>query len=535
MTMVTCWHCCRQVDNGVAFCQCLIEGQPAPLLIGRYSVRGFLGAGAFGTVYKCFDPVVRRTVAIKRLERRATSMLNEVRELNVPGRLAHDNIIQVFDVLEDEKSIVMEYAEGGSLRDRMTNDRKWVQLNFIRIMREVSEGLRAAHSARIYHLDIKPDNILLTSSGKVKLGDFGVCRLVESTEYADAAVGTLPYMSYEALSGTRYKSEADIHSLGCVMYEVCAGRLPWIAHGNILAWYAMKTNETPTRLSQVTQGVDDLLSQLVSRMLARDETRITNIDSVIQQLSYLDPHEKRDVSTIDDLQMRLGAIYGFANAQRTPLYLLSQYLISIRSLSVALKTQDSAAAYHLFPKAFAWLCAATTAVNLRLGQVIWLKYDGRCPYCREIQCSCHTAWHRDQAAQNQILLERLAGRQPNQADPPQSFYSYRALFERIYGEINSTQDLQSIIAHNYSEVAEAMDAVLHLLPNDDSNSVLAMQLEFSDLAAWFFAILNKFEPEYDLPSALRNLFADGCYACKNIRCVCPEPMGVANWRKALEV
>ena len=397
-----CWNCASPVIEGLAFCpKCLSHGDPTPLSFGRYVVQRELGSGAYGIVYSCHDPLVSRQVAVKKIARRAYSMIEEVRELQIPGRLQHENIIEIFDVLEHESAIVMEFAEGGSLRDRMIKDPAWVRENFLRLMRDVCQGLQAAHSAKILHLDIKPDNILLTKDGAAKIGDFGVSKLVESSEYADGAAGTPPYMAVEALDGqSSYKTEADVHSLGCVMYEILAGRLPWIAHGTVMAWLMKKTSEEPVPLTDAaTQEVDDLLSQLVSRMITRGSTRIRNIDIVLQQLLHLDPDVPQGERTIDDMQIRLGAIYGFVNADRSPLYLLTQYLIAVRSLSNALRTEDKAEAGRVFPKAFAWLCAASTAVNLRLGQMIWLKYEMNCPYCAKKICECPGSWQRDEPQQ----------------------------------------------------------------------------------------------------------------------------------------
>ena len=301
------------------------------------------------------------------------------------------------------------------------------------------------------------------------------------------------------------------------------------------AWNAVKNATEPSPLRDAAVGeVDDLLSQLVSRMLSKGPSRILNVDSVIQQLRYLDPTALQG-STIDDLQLQLGAIYGFANATRSPLYLLTQYLIAVRSTTNAMRARKFDEVESLFPRAFAWLCASATSLNLRLGQLVWLKYESTCPYCGDQVCKCAESWNRDTPDRNEALLERLHGRQANQASDPKPFRVYQAEFERMYGDLNRQEGLESTVNHAYSEVAEAMDAVIHLMPADDSRSLLAMQLEFSDLVAWFFALLNLYDQEYDLPDAVRRTFSDGCYACKEKQCRCPEPLGVSNWRRALGV
>ena len=96
-----CWNCASPVIEGLAFCpKCLSHGDPTPLSFGRYVVQRELGSGAYGIVYSCHDPLVSRQVAVKKIARRAYSMIEEVRELQIPGRLQHENIIEIFDVLE---------------------------------------------------------------------------------------------------------------------------------------------------------------------------------------------------------------------------------------------------------------------------------------------------------------------------------------------------------------------------------------------------------------------------------------------------
>ena len=513
-----------------------MDGNPTPLRFDRYRVKSELGQGGYGVVYRCADPVMNRDVAVKKFDRRAITALAEVKELHVPGRLEHANIVTIYDVLDHDGAIVMEFVPGGSLRSRMNLDPEWVKEHGISIILDVAEGLRAAHSAGILHLDIKPDNILLTGDGRAKLADFGVCKLIESSEYADGPAGTLPYMALEVLDGSGYRYEADVHSLGCVTYEIYSGRLPWIANGGLLAYALTKANKPPQSLRERNSEVGDLVSKVVARMITNGPDRIKNIDVVIQHLLAVNPAGSGSLKTIDDLQIHLGAIYGFANAERTPLYLLSQYLISVRSAANSLRSgPDVGALERLLPKAFAWLCACTTSVNLRLAQAIWLKYESSCPYCGRDVCACTDQWSRDDQSRNEDLLDAMASRQVNQASDPKSFAEYQAQFDRMFGDANRKEGLEATINHAYSEIAEAMDAVIHLLPHERDRTLLAMQLEFSDLVAWFFALTNFVGDDFDLAACVLDLFANGCYACDSQQCVCPEPLGVSEWRKALNV
>ena len=504
----------------------------------RYRVEGSIGSGAYGVVYRCFDEGIRRQVAVKQFLPRFQQVIGEMEELRVPGRLEHRNVITIFDVLPSSGAIVMELAEGSSLRDRMVTDLGWVQANFPRLMLEICEGLRAAHSEKIIHRDIKPENILLSKDGSVRIADFGVCKFLDSADATNGMAGTPPYMALEVLSEQEYGPEADIHSLGCLMYEVWAGHLPWLAYGSVGSYIAVKSQGDPVSLREASPTtVPDVLSDLVRRMVTHGEGRIRNIDVVVQRLAYLLPGHNGAKRTIDDLQLTLGATYGFVNAYRSPLYLLAQYLISIKGLTQELlrSRSNNPDAQRLFVKSFAWLCAASTAINVRPGQLIWLKYDDVCPYCGQALCSCPALWPGGPSERNAALLERLKHRQVNQAPPPESFESYRAMFRRMFGSSNEREGVEKTALHAYSEVAEAMDALLHLLPNNDAESILALHLEFSDLVAWFYALLNSYDHDFNFEEEFDATFAAGCYACGSSQCSCPEPLGVSNWRAALEV
>ncbi|WP_448389528.1 protein kinase domain-containing protein [Microbacterium aurum] len=534
MTTTECWNCSAVALGDAIFCTvCLRDGYPTRLSFGRYRVEEELGRGAFGIVYKCVDPVMGRRVAIKQLERRAFSILDEVEELRVPGRLEHPNIVSIYDVIESDGAIVMEFAEGGSLRDRLRSDPAWVRTQFVPLVLDICAGLQAAHAEGIIHRDLKPDNILLTASGRAKIADFGVAKFLESTEYTDSVAGSPPYMAIEVLEGRPYGVEADIHSLGCMMFELLAGRWPWIANGRVMAFLAAKSAAPAPSLRAFDASIDDVTAQLVARMLADDGSRVRNADVVVQQLRYVDP--SAGLVTIDDLQLRVGAIYGYVNANRSPIYLLSQFLISLRRLSDAMRGGTSEQIERLFPKSFAWLCAVATAMNVRLGQLIWLKYDGLCPYCQSPECSCAEAGITTSVERNAGLLARLHRRQVNQAPVASSVSEYRAMFERIYGVVNGNVGLDATVLHSYSEVAEALDAVLHLSPEDGNDSLLALHLELSDLLAWLFALMNIYSIDFDFERAFSGLFGEGCYACGTAPCTCAEPLGVSNWRRALGV
>lgn len=528
-----CWRCNAQIDQSRTDCpKCKHMGHPTPLRFGRYRVLSFLGDGGFGVVYSAHDPQLDRVVAVKRIEHRAFSVLNEVEELRVPGRLEHDNVVTIYDVVKDDRVIVMEYAAGGSLQKRLKEDPRWVRDNFPRLVNDICDGLRAAHAEGIIHRDIKPANILLTENGRAKIADFGVAKFLETYQYTDGLAGTPPYMSVQALAEVPYGPETDLHSLGCVMFEMLTGHLPWRVNGHVGAYLAAKKAKPAPAVQLLNKDVDDLTASLVARLLADDGSRIRNVDIVAQQIRHLLP--TATVASIDDLQLDVGAIYSYSNTDKEPVYFLAQLAISLRHLTESMHARDGREGL-LLVKFFAWLCATSTACDVRLSQLIWLKYEDTCPYCMGQVCQCKTLPPRGQKERNAELLTRLQGRQANQAPTPKTAREYAAVFARMYGGANGAAGLDATLLHVYSEVAEALDAVLHLSPEDGRLSAMALHLELADLTAWFFALVNFYDLDFDLDARFADVFQNGCYACEQPICVCGTPVGVENWRHVLSL
>lgn len=211
--------------------------------LGRFRVQNRLGAGGMGEVYRAEDTMLRRAVAIKRLSPLSGTTESDVSRLVREGQRAsalnHPNIASVYDVMEDhgEVLLIMEYVEGVTLRDKLAGPMS--PEDFLPIAVECAEALAAAHEKGILHSDIKPENIMLTPSGHVKLLDFGVARRVPGADDAtrggslqDASVmapvgGTPAYMAPEVLLGSLPDLRADVFSLGLVFYEMLSGKHPF--------------------------------------------------------------------------------------------------------------------------------------------------------------------------------------------------------------------------------------------------------------------------------------------------------------------
>lgn len=543
MSTVTCWNCGASALADQPICTCWQHGTLTPLRFGPWLVKRRLGEGSHGVVYECVNDLSGAEAAIKKLDRNSTRVAADLQELQVPRRLTHPNIVRIEELRQSEGVIVMELVKGTTLRERLQTDAQWVQDNFFKLIHPIADALKAAHAENIIHRDIKPENILISDDGVPKIADFGVCKFLDGTsDFTDGYAGSPAYMSHEVLAGEKYGLEADIHSLGCVIYEIWTGGTPWVSGGRWMAFAGIKANNDPDPLLTASVApVSDMLSEVVARMIAKPgPLRISRMDLVSQQLRISDPRRNSNHPSLDELATRVSGIYGYKNNDKHALYLLCQLSVSMKTLAQELMSSSQHAPSpkleRTLPKTFAWLCAVASSVNVSLSGLIWLKYDGRCPYCDGAICECDQTWLVSDADRNSALLGKLRNRHLGSAPESKSFDDYRAMFDRIFGARNALDGPAQIALHTYSELNEAIDAVLHLLPEFDELSVLALHLEISDLAAWFFALLNEYHRahrEYNFLDSFGTTFAAGCYSCQRTPCGCPEPLGVHDWRRAI--
>ncbi len=224
------------------------------LLLGRYRVLETRGQGGFGTVYVCWDPRLMRRVAIKSIELRpqmpagplaegAPGYLTDARknallkaalnETRTASMLPHPNIVQMIDFESDETHayIIMEYVEGASLAELLdaTEDGLLTCDEAAAVVEGVCDALAFAHDNGVLHLDIKPDNIMVDMSGRVKLADFGMATLSSMTGYSGARGGTLGYMPPEQAEGGAVDVRTDVFAFAAVMYEALCGFRPFAA------------------------------------------------------------------------------------------------------------------------------------------------------------------------------------------------------------------------------------------------------------------------------------------------------------------
>ncbi len=272
----------------------------ADAFIGRvlehYRLEERLGAGGMGLLYRATDLTLKRAVAVKLLARHLVSdemaKARFIQEARAASALDHPNIATVYDIgeEEDELFIVMALYDGETLKQRLEKGRLPVD-EALAILRQVVLGLDAAHLAGIVHRDVKPANILKTSTGTVKILDFGVAKLLAESQaqltQAGQAMGTVLYMSPEQLGGKPVDARSDLWSVGVLAYEVLAGVSPFQTESSA-ATAARILHEEPSSLTAVP-GLPDWLALLVSQLLRKNPAeRPQSASEVLRRLEHPD-------------------------------------------------------------------------------------------------------------------------------------------------------------------------------------------------------------------------------------------------------
>lgn len=243
--------------------------------IGKYRIERELGRGGMGVVYRAFDPVVERTVAIKtiRLDVEDPANLAErlKREAKSVGQLEHPNIVTLYDAGEAEGLfyLAMQFIQGETLQQRIERQ-KWFTWNEVHeLMRQICSGLGYAHHHGVVHRDIKPANIMITTDGLVKLTDFGIAKLADAgTLSSGMVVGTPSYMSPEQALGKPVDARSDIFSLGSILYELTTAEKAFPGQNATTIIYKI-VHEVPVPVTSLQPGLDPELDAIVLRALAK--------------------------------------------------------------------------------------------------------------------------------------------------------------------------------------------------------------------------------------------------------------------------
>jgi TolB-like protein/tRNA A-37 threonylcarbamoyl transferase component Bud32 len=281
------------VSDGAPSPSLSTTGTSTPLrhvFAGRYEVLGLVGKGGMGTVYRARDKELDEVVALKLLRRdllEQPGMLERFRqEVKLARRVTHRNVARTFDIgeSEGEKFLTMEFVEGEPLSARLARDGR-LSLDVVLAVGEgICSGLSAAHAAGVVHRDLKPDNVLLASDGRVVVTDFGIARALSDADRAatvGVALGTPTYMAPEQVEGVKdLDARADIYALGAMLYECFTGEHAW-SGDSVWSVAAARLFQPPPDPRARRADVPALAAELILRCMARRrEDRFADVGEV---------------------------------------------------------------------------------------------------------------------------------------------------------------------------------------------------------------------------------------------------------------
>ena len=243
----------------------------------RYRRVRLLAQGGMATVELAHDTELDRPVALKRLAQDLA--VNDefkqrfLREARLAARLSHPNIVAVYNVGEEEGRpfIVMEHVESETLSDLLRRRQRLEPAEAVTLALQVCAGLETAHDAGLVHRDIKPQNLLLTATGTLKIADFGIARSLDGTRLTEAGtvLGTAAYIAPEQAAGETVTAAADVYALGAVLYELLTGRPPYVAE-SLTELFLKQRHGSITPVRELAPDVPAALEDTVMRALARD-------------------------------------------------------------------------------------------------------------------------------------------------------------------------------------------------------------------------------------------------------------------------
>ena len=286
--------------------------------LGRYELRSVVGTGGMAVVYRAYDPVIDREVAIKvlppDLAREEIYRRRFHEEARALGRVQHPNLVRIYAVGEEQgvSFYAMELVDGISLSRALKTWGPVQAKGAVAIFRQFLRGLHACHGAKIIHRDVKPSNIMLASSGRVILMDFGLARRVDRQAFTavGAVLGTPDYMSPEQTRGRQVDARSDLYSAGVALFQILAGRVPFEGKDSIAI--LRHHVETPApRMGEFSEGVPTELERIVARLLAKKpEGRYPHVQALEADLAAAFPEDEPSARTVRDLMASADAAAG---------------------------------------------------------------------------------------------------------------------------------------------------------------------------------------------------------------------------------
>ena len=261
-----------------------------PERLGKYQITEVLGQGAMGVVYKGYDPDIRRVVALKTIRRQfddgsesgATIAARFRNEAQAAGRLLHPGIVGVYDFGEDQSVafIAMEYVEGNTLAHYLTSKIRFTDEDILSLIGQLLEALQHAHERGVWHRDIKPANLIVTRAGKLKVADFGIARVDSAgLTQANSVIGTPMYMAPEQFIGAQIDHRVDIYAAGVVLYQLIAGRAPFVGSPEALMYKVVHEVAPPPSLVEDANRSDRFDGIVATAMAKQAERRFPSAEA----------------------------------------------------------------------------------------------------------------------------------------------------------------------------------------------------------------------------------------------------------------
>lgn len=263
------------------------------VIAGRYALKELIGQGGMADVYLAYDEILKRTVAVKVMR---SSLIGDPvyvtrfhREASAAASLIHKNIVQIYDVGEDEDNyyIVMEYVPGQTLKELIHKRGALHYVEAVDIMKQVVSATSKAHSMGIVHRDLKPQNIMVTDSGVVKIGDFGIASIqsLSQVTQTDTIMGSLHYLAPEVARGEKATAQSDIYALGIVFYELLRGDVPFNGESPVNIALKHMRDEIPS-VRQFNPSILQSVENIIIKATAKNtHDRYQTADEMLQDLT----------------------------------------------------------------------------------------------------------------------------------------------------------------------------------------------------------------------------------------------------------
>ena len=271
-------------------------------LDGRYEIKEIIGVGGMAVVYKAYDNIEDRIVAVKILKEEFVSNEEFTRRFKNESKaiavLSHPNIVKVFDVSFGDliQYIVMEYIDGITLKELIEKEGslRWKDALYFTV--QILKGLQHAHDKGIVHRDIKPQNIMVLSDGTIKVTDFGIARFARSEQrtITDKAIGSVHYISPEQARGDATDEKADIYSVGVMLYEMLTGQLPFEADSAVSV-AIMQLQREPKMPRDINGSIPEGLEQITMHAMQKNSER--RYKSAAEMLCDLEEFKKDPSAT----------------------------------------------------------------------------------------------------------------------------------------------------------------------------------------------------------------------------------------------